>query len=112
MKVKKLISKTWLYVLLFVVMVLTISMKKDYHMDEIYSYGLANNVGQTSIHPNYAPYTYENPADVYLDYMVVEEGEPFSIANCWYNQERESSPPLYYFAVHIMSVFAGERCSR
>ena len=112
MKVKKLISKTWLYVLLFVVMVLTISMKKDYHMDEIYSYGLANNVGQTSIHPNYAPYTYENPADVYLDYMVVEEGEPFIIANCWYNQERESSPPLYYFAVYLVSFLVKERFSR
>ena len=97
---------------MFVVMVLTISMKKDYHMDEIYSYGLANNVGQTSIHPNYAPYTYHNPADVYLDYMVVEEDEPFSIANCWYNQERESSPPLYYFAVYLVSFLVKERFSR
>lgn len=112
MNLKKMASRAWLYVLLFVVMVLTISMKKDYHMDEIYSYGLANNVGQTSIHPDYAPYTYENPADVYMDYMVVEEGEPFSIANCWYNQERESSPPLYYFAVYLVSFLVKERFSR
>lgn len=109
---KKILSNTWMYALLLVVMVITISMKIDYHMDEVFSYGLANNVGQTSIHPYYAPFTYENTPDIFLDYMVIEEGEGFSISNCWYNQERESSPPLYYFAVHIMSVFAGERFSR
>ena len=114
--VKKIIQSVWIYVLLLLVMVAVISLKKDYHMDEIYSYGLANNVGQTSIHPNYAPYTYDNPADVYLDYMIIEDGEGFDIKNCWYNQERESSPPLYYFAVHIASalvaLIAGERFSR
>lgn len=109
---KKLFSKTWMYALMFIILVLAISMKIDYHMDEVFSYGLANNVGQTSIHPYYAPFTYNNTPDIFLDYMVIEEGEGFSISNCWYNQERESSPPLYYFAVHIMSVFAGERFSR
>ena len=112
MKLKKVISKVWLYILLLIVMVSVVAMKKDYHMDEIFSYGLANNVGQTSIHPQYAPYTYETPAQAYLEYMVVEEGEPFSIANCWYNQERESSPPLYYFAVYLVSFFVKERFSR
>lgn len=114
--VKEMLRHVWVYGLLFVTMVAVIALKKDYHMDEIYSYGLANNVGQTSIHPNYAPYIYENPADVYLDYMIIEDGEGFSIENCWYNQERESSPPLYYFAVHIASavvaLVAGERFSR
>ena len=114
--VKKVIQSVWTYVLLLLVMVVIIALKKDYHMDEIYSYGLANNVGQTSIHPNYAPFTYENTADVYLDYMIIEEGEGFDIKNCWYNQERESSPPFYYFAVHIASALvalvAGERFSR
>jgi len=114
--VKKVIQNVWLYVLLLLVMVVVISLKKDYHMDEIYSYGLANNVGQTSIHPHYAPYTYDNPADIYMDYMIIEDGEGFDIKNCWYNQERESSPPFYYFAVHIASALvalvAGERFSR
>ena len=114
--VKKAISQIWLYVLLIAVMVVVIAAKKAYHIDEIYSYGLANNVGQTSIHPIYAPYTYENPARVYLDYMVVEDGESLSISNCWYNQERDSSPPLYYFSVHVVSaivaLLAGERFSR
>ena len=111
-KLKEILAKTWIYALFIGIMILVISMKKDYHMDEVFSYGLANNVGQTSIHPDYAPHTYENPAEVFLDYMLIEEGEGFSISNCWYNQERESSPPLYYFTVHIMSVFAGQRFSR
>lgn len=114
--IKEIIQRTWIYVLLLFAMIAVIALKKDYHMDEIYSYGLANNVGHTSIHPDYAPYTYENPADVYLDYMIIEDGEGFDIKNCWYNQERESSPPFYYFAVHIASAFvaliAGERFSR
>lgn len=111
-KIRKIGAKLWLYVLLFIVMVLVIMMKKDYHMDEVFSYGLANNVGQTSIHPEFAPFTYENPAQIYLDYMVIQEGEGFDIGNCWYNQERESSPPLYYLTVHMMSVFAGQRFTR
>lgn len=111
-KIKGFAGKIWLYAILLAVMVLVISMKKDYHMDEVFSYGLANNVGQTSIHPEYAPFTYENPAQIYLDYMVIQEGEGFSIANCWYNQERESSPPFYYLAVHMVSVFAGQRFTR
>lgn len=111
-KMKEIVSKAWIYILFIGIMVIVISMKKDYHMDEIFSYGLANNVGQTSIHPKYAPHTYDNPAQVFLDYMIIEEDEGFSISNCWYNQERESSPPLYYFMVHITSVFAGQRFSR
>lgn len=111
-KIKELAYTTGVYFLFVVIMICVIAMKKDYHMDEVFSYGLANNVGQTSIHPEYAPYTYDDPAQVFLDYMVIEEDEGFSIANCWYNQERESSPPLYYFTVHIMSVFAGARFSR
>jgi len=112
LKMKTLISNAWIYILFVVIMIMVISMKKDYHMDEVFSYGLANNVGHTSIHPDYAPYTYHNPAQVFLDYMVIEEDEGFNVSNCWYNQERESSPPLYYFMVHIMSVFAGQRFSR
>ena len=111
-KMKEIVSKAWIYILFIGIMVIVISMKKDYHMDEIFSYGLANNVGQTSIHPKYAPHTYDNPAQVFLDYMIIEEDEGFSISNCCYNQERESSPPLYYFMVHITSVFAGQRFSR
>lgn len=111
-KISRIASRIWLYALLFLVMTAVIAAKKDYHMDEVFSYGLANNVGQTSIHPVFAPYTYENPAQIYLDYMVIQEGEGFSIENCWYNQERESSPPFYYLAVHMMSVFAGQRFSR
>ena len=111
-KVKEIASKAWIYILFIAIMVIVISMKKDYHMDEVFSYGLANNVGQTSIHPEYAPYTYDDPAQVFLDYMLIDEEVGFSIENCWYNQERESSPPLYYFTVHIMSVFAGQRFSR
>lgn len=113
---REIIRHVWIYVFFVFIMIAVIASKKDYHMDEIYSYGLANNVGHTSIHPNYAPYTYENPADVYLDYMIIEDGERFDIKNCWYNQERESSPPFYYFAVHIASALvalvAGERFSR
>lgn len=111
-KIKKIVTKSWVYVLLLLVMILAVSLKKNYQMDEIYSYGLANNVGHTAIHPEFAPYTYENPADAFLEYMVVEDGEPFSIKNVWYNQERESSPPFYYLAVYLVCFWFGERFTR
>ena len=110
--VKKILAEIWIYVILLVWMVFAISLKKNYQMDEIYSYGLANNVGQTAIHPDFAPYTYENPADAFLEYMVVEDGEPFSIKNVWYNQERESSPPFYYLAVYLVCFWFKERFTR
>jgi len=111
-KIKEVIAKSWVYMLLLLVMIFAISIKKNYQMDEIYSYGLANNVGHTAMHPEFAPYTYENPADAFLEYMVVEEGEPFSIKNVWYNQERESSPPFYYLAVYLVCFWFGERFTR
>lgn len=111
-KIKTVLSKSWIYILLLVIMIFAISLKSNYQMDEIYSYGLANNVGQTSIHPLWAPYTYDNPAEPFLDYMVVEEGEPFSIANVWYNQERETSPPFYYLAVYLVCFWFKERFTR
>lgn len=110
--IKKIFSKSWIYILLLVIMVFAVSVKSNYQMDEIYSYGLANNVGQTSVHPLWAPFTYDNPAEPFLDYMVVEEGEPFSIANVWYNQERESSPPFYYLAVYLVCFWFKERFTR
>lgn len=110
--IKKLLAASWIYILLLLIMIFAVSLKKNYQMDEIYSYGLANNVGHTAIHPYFAPFTYENPAQAFLDYMVVEEGEPFSIANCWYNQERESSPPFYYFAVYLVCFWFKERFTR
>ena len=109
---KKIFKSCWIYGLLLLVMIAAISLKKNYQLDEIYSYGLANNVGFTAIHPYFAPITYDNPADVFLDYMVVEEGEPFSIGNVWYNQERESSPPFYYLAVYLVCFWFKERFTR
>lgn len=111
-QIKKIFKTCWIYGLLLLVMIIAISLKKNYQMDEIYSYGLANNVGHTAIHPKFAPYTYENPGKAFLEYMVVEEGEPFSIGNVWYNQERESSPPFYYLAVYLVCFWFKERFTR
>lgn len=93
------------YLLFFVIMFVC---KSNYHVDEIYSYGLSNN--QTGIAINYEwNQTYEDPEQLYLDYLTVQLGHRFDYANVWKNQSKDVHPPLYYALLHtICSFFPGK----
>lgn len=90
-----------------VLMAGVIENKENYHVDEIYSYGLANNTTGDQI-------TFEDGIKYgrkelsHIDYMSVSESERFNYANVWENQANDVHPPLYYALLHTLcSIFPG-----
>ena len=89
-------------------MVGCISAKQNYFIDEIYSYGLANNKEGLELSVSEF-YKYEPASDLYKEYMAVNENERFDYGMVWENQHKDVHPPLYYVLLHtISSLFPGE----
>lgn len=105
-KIKLLPRAMILYLVFIVLMIIVISLKSNYYIDEIYSYGLSNYTGDgINITFEYDK-TYTPGASVFWDYMEVQSGERFDYSSVWTNQTNDVHPPLYYAALHtICSVF-------
>lgn len=90
-----------------------VNRKKDYHLDEILSYGLANNFYQAYIerlNAWYEPDVTDNmnqwiSGDVLREYVTVQRGEQFRYDSVWYNQSIERHPPLFYAVLHTICSF-------
>lgn len=109
-KLKSLHREIILYLIFAVLMVIVISLKINYYVDEIYSYGLANETGlidEIEMSIEYGE-TYTPGVSAYLDYVGVQKGERFDYSSVWRNQAIDVHPPLYYAVLHtICSLFAG-----
>lgn len=105
-KIKSLPRVTILYIIFAALMIIVISLKSNYYIDEIYSYGLSNYTGDgINITFEYDK-TYTPGASVFQDYMEVQSGEQFDYSSVWTNQTNDVHPPLYYAILHtICSVF-------
>lgn len=99
-----------IYILFIFIIIVLISQKKNIHVDEVYSYGLANKVFDKSIEMRLEDgVTYEDATTLWLEYMTAGEGHQFDYANVWLNQEIDVHPPLYYALLHtICSFFPGK----
>ena len=97
------------YLMLFLMCITVIANKRNFHVDEIYTYGLSNNTGgEIALQPQCAPYIYEPAESAYIEYMTVQEGERFNFKNVWSQQEKDVHPPFYYVLIHMLSsVFIG-----
>lgn len=95
-----------LYCLFVMFMIFVIGNKRNLHVDEAFSYGLANHDGMAvNIEEGY---TYQPADGIWLDYMTVNRGERFCYRNVWENQASDVHPPLYYVLLHtICSFFPG-----
>ena len=90
-----------------------VNRKKEYHLDEILSYGLANNFYQAYIerlNAWYEPDVVANmnewvSGDVLREYVTVQRGEQFRYDSVWYNQSVERHPPLFYAVLHTVCSF-------
>lgn len=82
--------------------------KKDYHSDEVWSFGLANSF--------YKPYIYMTEdetettniaewlsGDVIRDYVSVNDEDKFSYGSVIYNMGEDQHPPLYFMIIHTIS---------
>lgn len=97
-----------IYVAFFIIMIITLTCKRNFHVDEICSYTLSNNT--KSIMMTFEEgRTYTPAGHIYLDNMAVENtSEAFNFVNVWKNQEKDVHPPLYYVLLHsICSLCAG-----
>ena len=85
-----------------------ISQKENYHVDELYSFFLSNNLGSTSI--NFEEGISYNISDSpWLTGMSAEGKARFNIENVWMNQKNDVHPPLYYILLNfICSFFPGK----
>lgn len=111
MKMKKALKLGWIYVVLIILSIAIISSKKNFHMDEMFSYGLANFVGPSDSPKGFVMQpeegkVYEPAEDAYLEYLTVQPGQGFNARNVWHNQSCDTHPPVYYLLLNfICSLF-------
>lgn len=89
------------YFLFACIMIITLSFKHNYHVDEIYTYGLANHITDIGMDIQLAPHTYRPASTAYTDYMAAQA--PFDLSHIWSNQANDVHPPLYYFMIYLIS---------
>ncbi|MBQ3789832.1 MAG: hypothetical protein II800_02745 [Lachnospiraceae bacterium] len=98
-----------LYLIFFLIMVFIISQKQNMHVDEVWSYVLANNPGEQSLKyllPNGE--TIPSAGDFFTRYMEVDPDHRFDYRTVWDNQTGDVHPPFYYAILHtICSLFPG-----
>ena len=84
-----------------------ISMKVNYHGDEIMSYGLANH--KDGIEMSFeAGVTYKPSEDAFMEYITVQDDHRFDYSIPYDNQVHDVHPPLYYCLLHtVSSLFPG-----
>lgn len=105
---KFLIRSLLIYIIFTFVMIFLIISKKNFHIDEIASYGLSNSVGSISLSfEDGVKYGQKNLP--YVDFLTVtSEEDRFNYKNVWENQSLDVHPPLYYVLLHtICSFFPG-----
>lgn len=111
-KIKAIPKSIFLYFIFALLMMITISLKTNYYIDEVYSYGLSNDTGEgIDIEIEYNK-TYTPGALAFIDYVAVQNGERFDYSSVWQNQENDVHPPLYYAVLHTISSVFPNRFSR
>lgn len=97
------------YLIISVIVILIacfhISRKENLDIDEVYTYGLANNTFQLDIE-DYKNYTGD---ELLTTYATVDKDNRFDIDSVFFNQSMDTHPPLYYILVNfICSLFYGK----
>lgn len=114
-KVKKSKLPYCFFVLLAIILSITVNLifcfqKQGYHVDEIYSYGLANSYykpfldshDRSEASPEFVSNEY------YKNYVSTNNSSKFNYDSVVYNQEHDVHPPLFYLVLHtICSFFPG-----
>lgn len=83
-----------------VVYVLAGASKAYFHMDEIYSYGLANH-SKVQIYETEGFYDEWHIGDYYDEYLTVGEDERGDFRPVYENQKNDVHPPLFYFLLRL-----------
>lgn len=86
--------------------------KKDYHIDEIYSYILSNSYDTDRI--SHADWMWNNwiSGESFQDFITVQEGEEFAYSTVYRNNSMDCHPPLFYWILHTMCSFMPDSFSK
>lgn len=80
--------------------------KEGYHIDEVYSYGLANSYYAPFMDSNNDYWDNWHDANYLLDYVSVSTEHTFAYDSVYYNQTQDVHPFLYYTLLHtVCSLF-------
>ena len=94
-----------MYKLFLILMIIKIAKKRDYHIDEIFSYGLSNQHAHLALEEG----QYESPIKLFNNYLTVNKNSRFNFSRVWENQAKDIHPPFYYILLHsICSLFPGK----
>ena len=96
-----------IYGLFLFLMILNISKKSNYHIDEIFSFGLSNQ----KVYLTFEEGKYESPKRLFNNYLTVNKNSRFNYTNVWENQSKDIHPPLYYVILHTICSFFPEKFS-
>ncbi len=104
---KPVIIDILIYLLFAVAIIICLNGKENFHIDEIFSYGLSNYTH--GIYPVFEDgVVYEPASEVLDDYVTVSSDSRFNYPNVFKNQADDVHPPLYYIILHtICSLFPG-----
>lgn len=83
-------------------MVLIVSSKNNYHVDEMFSFSLSN--WNRNVFPVVDGKIY-SPTEFYRQWMAVSPEGRFDYGPVWLNQEKDVHPPLYYALLHTLCSF-------
>lgn len=99
-----------IYVVFIILMIGVLSAKKDFHIDEYYSYGLSNSQNGLAMAVDWGiAYDQEAIDRLFINYLSMWEEETFDYKIVWENQSADVHPPLYYAVLHtIASFFPGK----
>lgn len=95
-----------IYIAFAIMMIGILSAKKDFHIDEYFSYGLSNSPNGLEMSVDWG-ITYKPEAidRLFINYLSMWEGETFDYKTVWTNQREDVHPPLYYALLHTISSF-------
>ena len=81
------------------------NIKEGFHIDEIYSYELANNTEQPFINWNVDFLSQWHENDYFYNSLVVAEENRFNYQQVYLNQMKDVHPPLFYYFLHTICSF-------
>ena len=84
--------------------------KCNFHVDEYFTYGLANNRG--AIHPVLEDGTVYSGDDIFLEYLAPDDSECFDYSIIRENISQDAHPPLYYTLIHTICSFFPDSYSK
>ena len=110
MRLRKSVPAVMIYGSFLLAMVLTLSQKHNYYVDEMFTYGQANHQGSKEFGIEdgviYAP-----ALRPFMEFLSVSPEHRFDYANTWRNTASGVHPPLYHSLVHTVCSLFPERFS-